>query len=68
MLREPGTQSDNIVSQKTEYTKRFIFATRIFYILHSEVIVWRGEDGRRLVSVSMPGHLFHWCHKMPGQQ
>ena len=25
MLHEPGTESDNIVSQKAEYTKRFLF-------------------------------------------
>ena len=34
MLREPGTQSDNIVSQKAEYTKRFIYSFRDKNILH----------------------------------
>ena len=68
MLHEPGTESDNIVSQKAEYTQRFLFYSFRDTKKHSQFIVWRGEDSRRLVSVSMPGHLFHWCHKMSGQQ
>ena len=61
-------QNQTILSHKKQSTLKDSCFTVFATLKHSQFIVWRGEDSRRLVSVSIPGHLFHWCHKMSGQQ